>query len=200
MSIKMSNYAFIDWDDTLFPTSWTVNNTIDIKNKNSLFLFKSLDDTLSQFLLKLQKFCIIVIITNALTSWVNLTLTVLPSTNLIMKNIKIVSARELYQNKYEMMDWKKHTFKYILHNMLVKAAIPKSQFINIISIGDAEYEYNALIDLNNWAPDRRKTLKAIKLITSPSLDILLDELRILYKAAPFISNSRKYMDLKFADL
>ena len=200
MSIKMSNYAFIDWDDTLFPTSWTVNNTIDIKNKNSLFLFKSLDDTLSQFLLKLQKFCIIVIITNALTSWVNLTLTVLPSTNLIMKNIKIVSARELYQNKYERMDWKKHTFKYILHNMLVKAAIPKSQFINIISIGDAEYEYNALIDLNNWAPDRRKTLKAIKLITSPSLDILLDELRILYKAAPFISNSRKYMDLKFADL
>jgi len=196
----MNNYAFIDWDDTLFPTSWTVNNTIDIKNKNSILLFKSLDDTLCQFLLKLQKFCIIVIITNALTSWVNLTLTVLPSTNIIMKNIKIISARELYQNKYTMIDWKKHTFKYILHNMLVKAAIPKSHYVNIISIGDAEYEYNALIDLNNWAPERRKTLKAIKLITNPSLDILLDELRILYKAAPFISNSRKYMDLKFTDL
>ena len=57
-----------------------------------------------------------------------------------MEKINIISARGNFQGIFpNMMDWKKEAFK-----------VAKSQkYINVISVGDAHYEYNALIGLYN---------------------------------------------------
>ena len=34
------NIFIIDWDDTLFPTTWINSNTIDLENKNSVNEYK----------------------------------------------------------------------------------------------------------------------------------------------------------------
>ena len=46
---KVKTIIFIDWDDTLFPTSYYKSNLIDNKKLSSL------DDILSTFLQKYQK-------------------------------------------------------------------------------------------------------------------------------------------------
>ena len=36
----MKNIIFIDWDDTLFPTTWIHNNNIDCTNKEDINKYK----------------------------------------------------------------------------------------------------------------------------------------------------------------
>src|SRR5207253_2713422 len=101
-----------------------------------------------------------IIVTNAMPSWINDSVSVLPKTAQIISSVKILSARQLYQSEYnDMMEWKKHTFKQALNK-----EINNNKILNIISIGDADYEYRALIDLYNWNHSNKKILKSIRLI------------------------------------
>ena len=190
MNNKSNNYTIIDWDDTLFPTSWTVLNDIDINNLDNSYIrdFKKLDYIVSMLLNKLQRYSTVIIVSNAMRKWIIQTLNLMPLTKREMKNIDIISARELYQNRHNPTEWKKHTFKYIINPKL------NSRPLNIISIGDSEYEYNALIDLFNWQPSHKKTLKAIKLLKEPNIHILLDELLVLYKSASLMCNYPTHID------
>lgn len=177
---------FLDWDDTLFPSSWVIQNNIDLINSFNkskyIPLFKDLDKTIYNFLKNLQKYAKIIIITNALLSWIQYSLDVLPKTSQIITSIRIISARQLFQNKYsDIMEWKKQTFKYVINKENNKGKI-----MNIISIGDAEYEYKALIDLYKSYKEKKKLLKSIKLINNPTHHMLIDQLNVLNKAVPDI--------------
>jgi len=190
MNNKINNYTIIDWDDTLFPTTWTALNDIDINNLDNIYIkdFKKLDYIVSILLNKLQKYSTVIIVSNAMRKWIIQTLNLMPLTKREMKNIDIISARELYQNRHSPLDWKKHTFKYIINSKL------NGQPLHIISIGDSEYEYDALVDLFNWQQNHKKTLKAIKLLKEPSMHILLDELTVLYKSASLMCNYPTHID------
>src|SRR5206468_3898165 len=113
---KSSTLIILDWDDTLFPTSWLTNNQINLHDINSKTkyssYFKRLDTVLFNLLSRLSKFGKVIIITNALPVWIKLTSTVLPNTSKLLENIKIISARKIYQSKHgDMMEWKKNVFK-----------------------------------------------------------------------------------------
>lgn len=117
----MDNYktlTILDWDDTLFPTSWIVKNNINLNDKNMqnqyIVFFSRLDTVLYDLLNKLLKHGQIIIVTNAVIKWVIISSNMLPHTQKILKDkILILSARDAFQSKYpnEMHKWKKKCLK-----------------------------------------------------------------------------------------
>lgn len=198
MSItKKRTLIILDWDDTLFPTSWVMDNYIDltdpsVRTKINIH-FKELDMLLYRILCKMSKLGKIIIITNAMPEWVHLSGSMLRETNGILKKIDIVSARKDNQGKVNMKDWKKVSFYkvFVRHN-------DKYDTNNIVSIGDALYEHHALVNLyqrqDNYLD---RYLKSIKLQKNPSYDVLHDQLKILNKEIKNICLHEHHLDLEF---
>lgn len=194
---KKDTLIILDWDNTLFPTTWVMKNNIDlndpeIRNKYITY-FSDLDDMLYKLLKKLQEYGKVIIVTNALPIWVKISSSVLPKTSYLLRNLKIVSARKIYKPKSEdMMDWKKMAFKNEIFSEMAN-----NKILNIISVGDADYEYKALIDLYKLSHNSKKILKSVKLMEDPSHETLLDQLDVLYKAIHDVCLSKNHLDLKF---
>jgi hypothetical protein len=194
MNLKKKTLFILDWDDTLFPTNWTYKNGINLmetktREQYSTY-FQELDRTLSILLKKLILMGKVIIITNALEDWVNISSFIMPNTYKIVKKIKIVSARYNYKNKSpNVMDWKRMAFRDV-----VDEEFQDSSLMNIISIGDAEYEYQALIALQNI--NNPKYLKSVKFMKNPSYDVLIDQLQVLNSAVPEMWKLNKHLDLK----
>lgn len=186
-----------DWDDTLFPTSWLIENGADmnnIENTNEFIVyFKELDTVLSKLLKISLLYGSVIIITNASIDWIYSSKRLLPlSSRIIDGHIRLISARDMYHSEYDITDWKVRTFRNNIREHI-------RQSKQIVSIGDAEYEYNALVALNKYIP-KDKVLKAIKLVSSPSFDILIDQIGVISKSLRDICNQRTHMDLKFAEM
>lgn len=189
-----------DWDDTLFPTSWTVDNGIDLTDTNMqnkfIVYFSRLDMLVYKLLLNCLKNSYVFIVTNAAIKWINTSLIMMPNTKkLIDTNIEILSARDLHQEDHpgKIDIWKKLTFQNITNENLVS-----HKYQHIISIGDAEYEYMALIDLfNKTSVIGHRLLKTVKLIKNPSFDSLIDQLEVLNSCLNKIIKKEWHLDLKF---
>lgn len=187
--------TILDWDDTLIPTKWIVNKSINLVNDSGysryLIFFSKLDIIVHKILTKLMRYGKVVIVTNAVTKWIKLSSRVLPnSRKLIKKSIPIVSAREVYQNtSNDMGIWKQLTFKRLIKEHFSQEAH------HVISIGDAEYELNALIKLQNRRV--KQVLKSIKMINAPSYENLLNQLELLYSKLDLVLKKEKNMDLEF---
>ncbi len=196
--IKSNALIILDWDDTLFPTTWILENRIDLADektiKNYIISFSELDLILYKLLTNFMNCGTVVIVTNAMVKWVILSSSVLPNArNLIKNKIPIISAREAYQKNLpdDTFAWKRLIFKN-----LVKSHYRKQKIQNIISVGDADYEFKALVNL--WDKQRkRRILKTVKLMQSPSYESLVDQLEVLNKSVDGICSSNKHMDLKF---
>uniref|UniRef100_A0A6C0EAT6 FCP1 homology domain-containing protein n=1 Tax=viral metagenome TaxID=1070528 RepID=A0A6C0EAT6_9ZZZZ len=194
---KEKTLIILDWDDTLFPTSWIVKNQLDISNVHLMVkytkYFSKLDEALYRLLTRLQKCGTVIIVTNALPEWVRLSSKLLPQTQTIVRTLKIVSARKIYQDIVSNYnDWKKYAFNDQLNEIDKRKKIN-----NIISVGDAEYEYNALISLHKNDKMNYKILKSIKFVKSPSNLTLLDQITVLHNAVPHICMIPKHADMKF---
>jgi len=193
----------LDWDDTLFPTSWINKNGIEFlseQNKKILYnkFFYKLDNNLYNLLVKLIKCGKVIIITNALLNWIDMTLTILPKTSELLKNkniIKIISARGDFSHyTNDMTEWKKLAFERELKNVQ-----KLDQINNIISIGDAEYEYNALINLYTNNNKNYKLLKSIKYKRNPNIYEIDEQLYITNNVIIDICKDKKHLDLLFID-
>lgn len=195
MNINKNNtYIILDWDDTLFPTTWTTKNKLNFENNNAIKYadyFSDLDDILHKLLYRLNNYGKVIIITNALPMWIDMSSRVLHKTKELLGNIDIVSAKKIYRDKFQnATNWKKMAFrdelkKYSNHNMT-----------NIISIGDAIYEYIALVKLYDPSMNNRY-LKSIKMMDKPTYKSLLEQLYILYMSIPSICTIDKHLDMKF---
>ena len=195
----------LDWDDTLFPTTWVTSNDINIKNINNIqnsisSYFKQVDIELDRLLRLLLKCGHVAIITNAMLNWINISSNILPKTSKILANgdgkfdIEIISARGSYQNiSKDAMDWKKLAFEEILKNNKFR------KVNNIISIGDAEYEYKALINLYEDCkyPKNYKLLKSVKFVKYPTNHVLLDQIEVTHDAAVKVCTTKTHLDLRF---
>lgn len=187
MNIKNKTIFILDWDDTLYPTSYLITN----KSYDNINYLYKLDQILSIFIKKILNLGKVIIVTNATKSWVENTILSYPITsNIILNNIEIYSARDLFANKYSLDICKAYTFKLLLTNL-----IKKKYITNIYSIGDQLYEYNALVELNNL--DTNILLKSIKLIDKPSIDDLIKQIEIMNENIHCISNRNKHVDLLF---
>lgn len=193
---RRNTIIIIDWDDTLYPTSWTVENNIDLTNPKSRYkyikYFEKLDDNLNNMLNVMETLGEVVIITNAMPEWVELSLSVLPKTKKTMRNVEIISARARYQNIAKMQDWKKYTF---LEEINKKSKTKR--YTNILSLGDAEFEYNALLNLYDAKSLPHKYLKAIKFIKSADYIVIIEQIRMIKSNIAEICSMPQHMDLTF---
>ena len=170
-----------DWDDTLFPTSWFVQNGINVDDPKTCKLYQKYFDKIDVLIYELFKKCInlgeTIIITNATKSWVTSTLKLLKLSGNILQYAEIISAREVCKtHTNDIFYWKTLTF---MKEYNARNKKNSNIAFNIISIGDAEYEYDALVNLHN--PCNNNKLKTIKLIKGPSIDVVLNQLFILNK-------------------
>lgn len=225
----MKNIIFIDWDDTLYPTSWIHNNNIDCTNKEDInkykLFFLELDKSITNLLeiLTSNNDNAVYIVTNANKKWVELCLLTLPKTKAIIeKDVIILSAKDNYNQKTNsIMDWKVLTFKDVVNNVYINDALelgglyaplhtsPPSQFIgNVISIGDSNYEYTALLNLYEYfksngfklyntskKKEKEYLLKNIKLVDKPEFDILVNQLYVLKKNINAIIEQKNVVDI-----
>jgi hypothetical protein len=183
-----------DWDDTLFPTSWIFGNNIKINDKvstkNYIVYFNELDNSIYKLLLMSLHIGKVVIVTNANINWIHLTKDILPKTSkLIESYIPIISARDVYYGIHDMNKWKIYAFNNDIGHLVSWAN-------QIISIGDAEYEYNALISLKSYVYDWKK-LKTVRLVKNPSFDTLIDQIEVITKSIDDIYKHNNHMDLNF---
>lgn len=194
--IKNKTLIILDWDDTLFPTTWLLKNGVDladpglrIKYKNKL---KKLDDLLDKFIKTMQSYGTVMIITNAAPSWVSLSGSLLRNTNKLLANIKVISARQQHNGIAQMKDWKKLSFAKEF-----KKCDKHDGLANIISIGDATYEYTALINLYNHQENYYdRLLKSVKFKRRPSYSELYDQLVVTNKNIDMICSHKNHLDLK----
>lgn len=186
----------IDWDDTLYPTSWAVENNVDLTDPKSRYRyikhFEKLDDYLSSTLEYMMTLGDVIIITNAMPEWINLSSGVLPKTKKSLNAIDVVSARERYQSKTKMSEWKKNTFVDE-----VTRRSKKRKYNNILSLGDAEFEYNALINLYKHNDLPHKYLKAIKFIRSADYATLLEQIKMIRQNISHICSLTRHVDVMF---
>ena len=135
----------------------------------------------------------VIIVTNAMLEWINLSSSVLPKSHDVVNKLKVISARKEYQGKTDMKNWKKMCFLNEMNNH-----IQKYNLNNIISMGDAEYEYHALVNLYKSQNDHYdKFLKSVKFMKSPELEKLLDQLNIVADKAEHICKYKNHLDLNF---
>jgi len=213
--VYLTNIFIIDWDDTLFPTNWVTRNNIDLTDTESLNKYKlffiELDNILSNVINSLNKLGNVFIVSNASLPWIKNCLTILPYTNKLINafGINVISARDSYFNqnclnnpeKASIMEWKITCFQDILINVLnsIAGKFNEKNYLNIISIGDANYEYVALMNLNNFFEinklDINYFLKNIKFIEKPEFNILIDQLVILRKNIQMIVDKLHFVDL-----
>lgn len=202
----MLNIFYIDWDDTLFPTN--VYNKINMYNEIKKDTFKYnliiLDEKLNVFLNNLNKYGKVFIVTNANLLWIMKSLNDLPKTKKFIKsnNIQIISARDKYKNNNSFFKWKILAFRDILNNIDLNSN--NNEMINIISFGDAKYEYNGLLYLDVYLKNKNLNsmylLKSINFISKPSFEQILNQIDTLNKNISEIINSKNYIDLNFTSL
>lgn len=192
-----ANLIILDWDDTLFPTSWTTKNNFDFANDyntNDIILtFSQLDTVMSILLLKLTKNNRVIIVTNATKKWVMMSERIIPNSyKFIIGNIPIFSARDLYSSSTNIMpsDWKKCVFVDIMEKS-------NRSFKNILSVGDAEYEIDALSNLHKKYKIKGKTLRFVK---NPNYKQIIEQLEMLTKTIDKIMESKRLVDLSFSTI
>ncbi len=212
--LYLTNIFIIDWDDTLFPTTWVNSNGINLSDSSSVSNYKlyflELDKTLSKFLDSFSKIGDIYVVTNANIKWIKSCLSILnQSRNSIIKNkIRIVSARDSYsQVNNSPTEWKILTFQDILEDIVKKITrnLKPNTCLNILSIGDANYEYIALVNLDAYfkanlpkiSSNVNYLLKSIKFVEKPEFNYIIDQLNVVQKNQNSIINKLGYIDLKF---
>jgi hypothetical protein len=175
---------------------------IDLTNPQSRYKyidqFERLDNYLSSALLHMTKLGDVVIITNALPAWIELSVSVLPKTKKCLSYINVISARLRYQNNTidnKMTNWKKQTF---VDEIINRHKTQKRHYTNILSLGDAEFEHNALINLYNFELLPHKYLKSIKFIKSSDYMIVLEQIEMMHTHIEQICKMTRHIDLTFA--
>ena len=110
----------LDWDDTLFPTSWVINNKIDLTDPNNRIIyykfFNKLDNILYDLLSNMLTCGKVIIITNAMIKWIELSSSVLSKTQDLLKKCfylpstvkKIFSLRECTCARLSIVSFRCH--------------------------------------------------------------------------------------------
>lgn len=213
--IYLTNIFIIDWDDTLFPTSWVNKNMINMNDVESVLNYKlyfiELDKAILSFLSLLsgnnKNGNNIYIVTNANLKWIHSCLNRLSNTKdfVLKNNIKIISARDMYSVKTTSPTlWKINAFKDVLNDVILKMKddVKSTTFLNVISIGDADYEYQALINLDTHFKTKigiNYLLKSIKFIEKPNFLIVIEQIEETGKNFETIVKKIGYIDLKFVE-
>lgn len=194
---KHNTTTIIDWDDSLFPTTWTSRKNINLKcskQKNMYRVrFSELDNIVYNLLATLKSSSKIIIVTNASLSWFYNSLGMLPNTEIFIKKYApVYSARDLHSETYpnDQNKWKE-----LVYINLIEPSLDIKQ--NIISIGDGPSEFYALVNLATRNNKKNLYFKTVRFMDKPSFKVLVDQIKVIDKHAHNIINTPRHMDLVF---
>ena len=195
---KITNIFIYDWDDTLMCTSFVapagILNLDDLKPADKTNM-KNLDQLVSTLLTKSMEHGNVFIITNAAYGWVEYSAKKLyPMTYNILKNIKIVSARGMWEKKLpgDYRQWKSKAFIETMKT----SNINFYKTANIISFGDSIIELEASHKLKEIFADGY--IKTIKFKESPQPMELIKELKIITSQFDTITSNMRNLSVKVA--
>jgi hypothetical protein len=194
---KKRTLIITDWDDTLWFTYFLRYEDIDISDIKSrsdyMKLFKLYDNKLAQTIYELKKYGELVVCTNARMSWIDLCLSIVPKTKIALENVAIHSARDEFEHDCDMRMWKTKSFRLIINNALKKGKM----YTNIVSLGDADYEHNALINLYNITALKHKYLKSIKFSKTRHIEEFVTQLNGIIKHISVICQKKQHLDMEY---
>ncbi len=189
-NFKKNTIFILDWDDTLLCT--TVISPYGYFDDNMNLLpsklkkIKHLETLVKKLLTKTTEKGDTYIITNSEPGWVEYSCKrFFPNVFSLLKKIKIISARGLYEKKYpnNFKFWKNMAFNDIIKNYDLN--LPS----NIICMGDSTYEMEAAHGLANKFPEG--FIKAVKFKELPKIDELISQLNLILDKFDFIYSACK---------
>ena len=191
---KTHNSLFIfDWDDTLFPTSFVINEGIIEQNNLSQEL-KNNFDILEKNITNIINFALskgdVYIITNSSNAWFKYSFDKY-FTNLknIFNKINIISARDEYKHIYpgENKIWKEKAFLSLRKN------INTNLVTNIICFGDSLIELEAVKLLASKLNEC--FIKRIKFKQNPEIEDLIKQLNLVNSKIDYIYSKAKNLSI-----
>ena len=177
--IKNNTLFIFDWDDTLFFTTHLnqyKNSVFFYENENEKRMIKVIESYVEEILNKALGKGTVLIITNSCEGWVESCVKFYyPEIIPILKNIYIISARELYQEQYpfEPGIWKIKTF----NDLKEQFNFEKSLITNIICFGDDKNEIIAAQKLGENI--NNCLIKTVKFRDKPNLKEMLKQLILI---------------------
>jgi hypothetical protein len=187
-----------DWDDTLCPSSWLRKYQFDQRgnmkagvDSQSRKKLAALADEVNQLLDLAQSIGEVILVTNAKTPWVAASCqTFLPSCQAKLQNTQVFYALEIMQK----MENDKRDFDTVLTDakaQAMKAAVtdfysryPNQSWKNIISIGDAFFEHDAIRQVSRERPQKddaakKCRTKTVKLLDGPTISGMIMQLSLV---------------------
>ena len=194
MKSKAFNSIFIfDWDDTLFPTTFLVDEDIIAQSNLSEELQKTIS-ILEEIVLNILNYTInkgdVYIITNSSIVWFKYSFNkFFPNLKKILEKINIISARDDYKFIYpgENKKWKEKAF------LNLKTKINNSLVNNIICFGDSLIELEAGRVLANQL--NNSFYKAIKFKENPEIEDLIKQLNLIVNKIDYIYSEAKNLSI-----
>ena len=172
---KFNNIFIFDWDDTLLCTTILspygyFDDEIEVQ-PSKMEKIEKLEIYVRSILTKALEKGDVYIITNSEAAWIEYSCErFFPSVYKFLNKIKIISARDLYEEKYphDYKIWKIKAFNNIIKNYSLN--LPT----NILCFGDSSYEIDAAYDLISKFPNG--FVKAIKFKEYPLIQDLINQL------------------------
>lgn len=178
---EVETLMIFDWDDTLFPTTWTRQHdmfeegvTLSNEQKAQLEQMAERARLTLQMAMQIGK---VVIVTNAEQGWIEMSCkTFMPSLVSLMKTVDIVSARSMYERLTpDASEWKRMAFEEEVE--LFYGTSQARQQRNIVSVGDSLHEMQALKAVTEGVSNCCG--KSIKLRDFPSIEQLIEQHELL---------------------
>jgi hypothetical protein len=197
----------IDWDDTLNPSTWCMKTGILTVRSPSLTELRILRE-LSVLVLSTLKKCmangLVVIVTNAETGWVEMSSrALLPDVATCLRGVPVISARTTFESivRDEPAVWKAMTFSRLIsewstmldQNWLLGDSLPE-----VISIGDASHEREALFHVNSQH-EVKFLAKSIKFIERPTFEDLKKQHTMIHARLDAVFASKASEDIRYWD-
>jgi hypothetical protein len=193
---KMENNIIIfDWDDTLMCTSFLMDNNLFKDNFKIPDIELSKIDNLQRSVFKILKMALevgnVYIVTNAAHGWVEHSINAFfPLIKPLLKSIRVISARTLYETKFpnDMMQWKTLTYLDLQKHYLADKST------NLVCIGDSPLDMHAAKVLASTFSDCY--LKTVKFKDSPKIDELDKQLCLVISKFYDIIKSTRTVSIK----
>ena len=202
---KFKTLTILDWDDTLFPTTYIKKN----KNIDMIYHPMLIPDIVKKYFLELsnciktiitiaKEFGEVVIITNALPTWVEASCNLMPDLLPFLKTVNIISARADWEKVNSLPEkWKEFAFL----NKVINTIDSDNTMINLICIGDSIHEHDAAILSANNINDTSNNIVYVKniiFLETPRFSEILYQLHVLKQYYISLSkNMYKYESEKF---
>jgi len=197
-TLKEQTLFIFDWDDTILPTTWLAMNELRVDMPNPVP--ESFQTQLDEYapwavrtLDEAQKYGTAIIVTNAETGWIELTIEkFFPSWKPIIDKITFMSARSKWEPTGCQMpvEWKVRSFTNEIETFFQDKKVTRR---NIIGLGDSTSDREAILHVTGNMDNALG--KSLKFMERPNLEHLQKQHHLIASSIRQIAIHEKSLDL-----